>query len=302
MTFSPVNPALSALGCPPEARVVIFHADDLGMGEATVSAYAELEGRGALTSASVMLPCTWAPGAAREVKARPEADVGVHLTLTSEWDACRWAPLSGPVAGLVDEEGYFHRRTEEARQAPPEAVARELRAQLERALAWGLDVTHMDAHMGAAAWPPFFPALAELALGYGVPFFYLRHDAAGWEALGFGPREAERAAQFGLQLEERGFPLVDHLRTLPLDVGGDHAALTLQMARELPPGITHFILHPAKDTPELRAVAHDWEARVANFEAFRSPELRAALEAEGVQLSGYRPLRDLFRRRLGGGA
>lgn len=298
MTRSSVNPALTALGYAPEDRVVIFHADDLGMTEATVSAYSELEGRSALTSASVMLPCAWAPAAAQVVRARPGADVGVHLTLTSEWDACRWGPLSGPEPDLVDAEGYFHRRNEEARQAAPAAVARELRAQLERALAWGLDVTHLDAHMGAAAWPPFLPDLVALAAEYGVPPLYLRHGAAGWEALGFGPEEAQQAAQLGQALEARGFPLVDHLRMLPLDVGGDHAALTLELARELPPGITHFILHPASDTPELRAVARDWPARVANFEAFRSPELRGELEALGIRLSGYRPLRDLFRRRL----
>ena len=297
------NPALPALGFSPTDRVVIFHADDLGMTEATVSAYRDLMEVGLLSSASVMLPCAWSPAAVQAARDVPGSDVGVHLTLTSEWDACRWRPLLTPEdPRLVDGAGFFHRRVEDARQADPGTVGRELRAQVGAALAWGLDVTHLDAHMGAAADPRYVREVAELAATRGIPLLYPRFPAAGWQAVGLDAGQAAQAEGLGQVLEQRGFPLVDHLRMLPLDQGGDHAALTLAWLRDLPAGITHFILHPARDTPELRAVASDWAGRVANYEAFRRPELRRAVEDLGVQVIGYGPLRDLLRRKLGGAA
>ncbi|GGL93322.1 hypothetical protein GCM10010840_34200 [Deinococcus aerolatus] len=120
--------------------MVVFHADDLGMCQATVSAYQELHGAGLLSSAAVMMPCAWAPAAAQAIRALPTADVGVHWTLTSEWSASRWGPLTCAPA-LTDGQGYFHIGVAEARQAHPATVRTELAAQLDRALAWGLDIT-----------------------------------------------------------------------------------------------------------------------------------------------------------------
>ncbi|CAM4447970.1 ChbG/HpnK family deacetylase [Deinococcus marmoris] len=168
-------------------------------------------------------------------------------------------------------------------------------------LAWGLDVTHVDAHMGTAAHPRYLPDLLELALTQGLPPLFPRQTAADWQAAGLTGEDARQAEQTTFQLEERGVPLVDHLRMLPLDVGGDHAALTRQMLRDLPPGITHFILHPAHDTPELRAICGDWPARVANYHALMDPALRRDVQNLGIQVIGYRPLRDLLRQRMAAG-
>ena len=166
----PTNPSLKALGYDGRDRVVIFHADDVGMCQATVSAYQDLHGAGLLSSAAVMLPCAWAPAAAQVIRSLPAADVGVHWTLTSEWAAYRWGPLTGDGnSPLVDAEGYFHAGVEQARQADPSTVRTELAAQLGRALDWGLDLTHVDAHMGAAAHPRYLPDLFELALSHGLP-------------------------------------------------------------------------------------------------------------------------------------
>lgn len=294
------NPTLTALGFAPQDRVVIFHADDLGMCHATLPAFKDLLTAGLLSSASVMMPCNWSAAAVDVARARAGSDVGVHLTLTSEWDTCRWRPLTTPQdARLVDHAGFFHRTVEEARQTDPASVAAELRAQLETALAAGLNVTHLDAHMGTAADPRYVPDVVNLARQYGIPAMIPRFTAAQWQAVGLNPQQAGEAERLVQHLEAQGFPLVDHLRMLPLDLAGDHTALTLHLLRDLPPGITHFILHPAIDTPELRAIAPDWEARVANYRAFLDPTLLKGVRDLGVQVIGYRPLRDLLRQRLG---
>jgi predicted glycoside hydrolase/deacetylase ChbG (UPF0249 family) len=149
------NPLLRALGFAETDRVAIVHADDIGMCQASVAAFAELADAGLVTSGAVMMPCGWAPAAAAWARAHPATDIGVHLTLTSEWDAYRWGPLStrDPASGLLDADGYFPRTTAAVQAADPEAATRELEAQVARALAAGIDVTHVDTHMGAVNHP-----------------------------------------------------------------------------------------------------------------------------------------------------
>src|SRR5215207_9167184 len=108
------NPALRRLGFADSDRVAIIHADDIGMCQASITAFADLSAFGLISSGAVMVPCAWFPSAAAASRARPDDDLGVHLTLTCEWDACRWGPIStrDPESGLIDAEGYFYRTTE----------------------------------------------------------------------------------------------------------------------------------------------------------------------------------------------
>lgn len=291
------NPALAALGYAPDDRVVIFHADDLGMCQATVSACLDLFGAGTLSSASVMTTCAWAPAAAGVAREFPDADLGVHLTLTSEWSEYRWSALStrDPATGLLDAQGHLHATVEAARlHGVPAAVRAEMDAQIRRALDLGIEVSHVDAHMGAAAHPRFLPDCIELALRYGAVPMFPRLDAAGWRSHGLDARDAAQAAQFTQTLAARGLPLVDHLVMLPLHRGGDQVPLIEDLLGSLPPGLTHFILHPARDTPELRAIASDWAGRVANHAAFMDPRLPGVIERSGVKVTSYRALRPLL--------
>lgn len=292
------NPLLHTLGYGPEDRVVIFHADDVGMCDATLGAYAELLEVGALTSAALMVPCPAARAAAQVAAGHPHADLGVHLTITSEWDALRWGPVStlDPRSSLLDGEGRFPRRTQDVQaQAQVQDVRAEVSAQIVQALAWGVDVTHVDSHMGALAHPKFLGVTIEEAAGRGLPAMYPRHGVRGWRAQGFDLPGALLATRFGRSLERRGLPLVDHLYMLPLHEGGDHLALTERVLGGLPPGVTHFILHPAQDTPELRAIAGDWEGRVANYRAFTDRRMPGVIARSGVHAIGYRPIRDALR-------
>jgi predicted glycoside hydrolase/deacetylase ChbG (UPF0249 family) len=293
------NPVLKRLGFADDDRVVILHADDVGMCQASLTAFADLVDVGLISSGAVMVPCPWFPATAAWCRAHPGVDLGVHLTLTSEWAGYRWGPIStrDPASGLLDEEGYFYRRSEAAQEgADPAAVQTEMEAQVARALAAGIDVSHVDTHMGTVAHPRFVAGYVQLAIEHRLPAMIPRLDEAGWHEMGMEGEIAAFAAQFVGELEAQGVPLLDHLVGLPLEEEpGDRLAVAKEELGALPPGLTHFIIHPAADTPELRAITTSWRSRVADYETFRSEELRAWVQDEGLHVVGYRALRDLLR-------
>jgi predicted glycoside hydrolase/deacetylase ChbG (UPF0249 family) len=293
------NPVLRKLGLSDDDRVVIIHADDVGMCQATLTAFDELVDFGLVSCGAVMVPCPWFPQVAAYCRQRPGVDMGVHLTLTSEWDSYRWGPIStrDPASGLLDEEGYFPRTSEQVQeQADAAAVQRELEAQVARALDAGIDVTHLDTHMGAVAHARFAGAYIQLAVQHRLPCLMLRFDEAGWREMGMDGETAAFAAQMVHQLEAQGQPLLDHLVQLPLEEQpGDRVALAKRELGSLPPGLTHFVIHPAVDTPELRAITPRWRSRVADYQTFTSGELGEHVKYEGLHLLGYRALWALLR-------
>ena len=286
-----MNPVLQKLGYAPADRVVILHADDIGMCQATLPAYDNLLDAGLLSSASTMVPCAWFPATAAYCRDHPSVDMGVHLTLTSEWDAYRWGPISAGkgVASLLDEEGYFPRGTAPIRErAQVEAVRGEMTAQIERALAAGIDATHVDHHMGVLGEPHLLLLLAEVAQQYGLPWREWRPPTA---QAADEERQMKRR-DILLRAAVQGQPLFDARFGLPLDQPRDQLALAKQIFSELPAGLSFVIAHPAIDTPELRAFALDWPSRVANYETLISRELRDFVREQGVQVIGFRALRE----------
>jgi chitin disaccharide deacetylase len=297
-----MNPALKRLGYDERDRVVIVHADDVGMCQATLPALARLLEAGLVSSAATMVPCPWFPEVAAFCRGNPGVDVGVHLTLTCEYNSYRWGPIStrDRASGLVDKEGYFHPGPLELQaHAEPGAVAAELAAQVDCAFAAGIEVTHLDTHQAAVLSRELLSSYTGLAVERRLPLMLLRQDADGWRALGramglpIDPETAKLLAEAVLGLEARGVPLVDHAFMLPLDQPQDRVELAKRAFRQLPPGLTHFVLHPAVDSPELRAITPDWPSRVADFQAFSSDELCDFVRGSGVQILGYRGLRDL---------
>lgn len=294
------NPVLKKLGFSNDDRVVIIHTDDIGMCQASVAAFRELWGFGLISSGATMVPCPWFPEAATFAREKDGVDLGVHVTLTSEWDTYRWGPISTreKSSGMVDEEGFFYRTSEEAQEhGDPQAVQQEIAAQIERALSYGMPVTHIDTHMGTVAHPKIMPAYLSLALQHKLPPMVMRLDEAGWMAMGMGEAVAAMAVQMVSQLEEAGVPLLDRISGLELDgvkTREERIAYAQQVFDALEPGVTHFIIHPSMDTPELRAITPDWTCRVADFEAFRSDELRQAVREMGLQVIGYQALKDLM--------
>jgi predicted glycoside hydrolase/deacetylase ChbG (UPF0249 family) len=295
-----LNPVLKKLGLSDTDRVVILHVDDVGMCQATLSAFDDLMDFGLISSAAVMVPCPWFPQTAEYCRKHPEVDMGVHLTLNSEWDGYRWGPISTSdlASGLIDSEGYFYRRQPPVHaNGDANAANIEMKAQIERALAAGIDATHIDSHMGTIAHEKFLPGYVRLAQEYRLPPTILfRGDKVGFRARGLDDALSNMAVELNDELEGAGVPLLDHEVGLPLDNPVDRVGQAKRILENLPVGITHFYMHAAQDTPELRAIAPDWESRVADYQAFLSTELRDFIRNKGIHVIGNRVLRDLMRQ------
>jgi len=296
MKLSP-NPVLKKLGLKDDDRVVLIHTDDIGMCQASVEAFADLNEAGIISCGAVMVPCPWFLHAAGYARQHKKVDLGIHLTLTSEWETYRWGPIStrDPASGIMDAAGFFHHQSEPAQQnADPMAVEIELNAQVERAIQAGIAPTHVDTHMGTVAHPKFMGTYIQLALKHRLPPMIFRMEEAGWRAAGLEPEFAKMAAGLVQQLEASGLPLLDAIGGMRLDTDQDRLERTKQAFTDLQPGITHFIIHPSKDTPELRAITPDWRCRVADYQNFMNEELRRHIQATGVHVIGYRALKELM--------
>lgn len=295
------NPYLKKLGLSDSDRLVIFHADDIGMCQSSLAAYADLVDFGLLSSAAVMVPCPWFPATAAFIRNHPQRhklDVGIHLTLTSEWDSSRWGPISSREAatGLLDDEGYFYRDVDSFRaHGAVTAVQQELIAQIERAIQAGIEPTHLDNHMLSLFHPDFLPPYFQAGQQYSLPTLMFRAGANDFQRMGVSAERAAAFAQMVLQLEEQGLPLFDAIHMMPLDDGSQRREKAQAALADLPPGISYFIIHPTTDTPETRALAPDWQARVADYQLFTDEQWRQDVADSGVQVIGYRALREAMR-------
>ncbi len=287
------------LGFAPEDRVAVVHVDDLGMCHAAnVGGFAALRS-GPATCGSLMVPCPWFEEAAEIARANPDLDLGVHLTLNAEWPHYRWGPVAGrsEVPSLLDERGCLPRTTmETVQRARPEEVEIELRAQIERARAAGVDVTHLDSHMGTVLFPPFLAVYAKLAVEYRLPVFAFHPDDAVLETRGlrgYGPFVRRLVDE----LAQAGIPVLDDFcaDSLEFRVGEGLAHNRRRLAR-LGRGVSYLICHAAQGGEELSAVTPD-SAHQRDFERqfYGGEPGRRELEAAGIRTVGMRALRDLLR-------
>jgi len=237
--------------------------------------------RGIGTSASLMVPAPWAREAASSYRGE---DVGVRLTLNAEHDLFRWGPIT-QAPSLLDGDGGFPRTiTDMWDHADLDEVRRECRAQVERAVLWGFDVSHLDTHLDALILrPEFFDVYLEMAIDFALPLRLLGADTE--PNIGFPFRQL--AADEGVLFADRCASLsVLHPRQALIDLLPD-----------LEPGVTEVTLRPAVDTSELRAVTTDWEDRVSDHILLVDDGGMAEIIAQsGVTLIGFRPLRDAMRR------
>lgn len=271
------------LGYPADARLLIMNCDDLGSSHSANVATIETMEKGISSSATLMVPCPWAKEAVEMSRGK---DVGVHLTLTAEYTAYRWRSLTG-ASSLHDDDGYFPRTIKEVwAKADLKDVDRELRAQIDQALDWGVDVTHIDSHMGTMYRDPrFLEIYLQLAVDYRLPVRMRSPKREG--DLDFPARPVAKAKglvfpdDFDFAFPNSTFDLI--YRYVPT----------------MEPGVMEMLVHPVQDTPELRA--YDFEAaqvRVDEYAAAMSPAVAALLASRGIQLISYRPLRDLYRKSL----
>lgn len=292
------NPVLKKLGYSDDDKLVIIHTDDIGMCQASVQAFADLWDFGTISSGAVMVPCPWFPAAAEFCRKNPEVDMGVHATLTAEWQHFRWSPIStlDRASGLLDDAGFFHHLAAPVQEvADLDFVRVEVQAQYDRAVQIGINPTHLDAHMLTMLHPRLLPAYIETATRARVPFMLPRNsvEMAAW--MGYKTQVVQELGDFVEQAESNGIPLVDRFDSLPLDDPQDQIGLTKKILSGLEPGITYLVLHPSIDTPELRAICPDWPSRVANYQAMMSREVKEFIKNEGIQVIGYKVLSDLLR-------
>jgi len=267
------------LGYRADAKLLIVNCDDLGSSASANRATAAALAAGTATSATLMVPCPWALDGVRAF----EGGIGVHLTLTCEYPGYRWRSLTG-AASLHDGEGYMP-ATAQAVWATAELdeVRAECRAQIDQAYAWGVDVTHLDAHMGTMQVDRrYFELFVALAADYDLP---LRMFGARAEAeLGF-PGRAMAA--------ERGLVFPDHLTTT---WGRPAKPAFVDILARLRPGVTEVYVHPVEDGAELRGYDPDHpQIRVDDHALLTDPELPAMIAAAGATLISFAPLRELQR-------
>ena len=270
------------LGHPPDTRLVIVNCDDLGSCHAANVGVYEALRDGVATSASLMVPCPWARDAAARHRGE---DVGVHLTLNAEHELFRWGPIT-QAPSLLDGDGGFPRTVQDLwDHADLDEVRRECRAQVERAIYWGFDVTHLDSHMAVLELrPEFFDVYLELAVDFGLP-------------VRLGPATAERVVGFPFRrlAADEGVLSPDHV--VRGQVVGSRRVIERALL-DLAPGVTELRVHPAVDSAELRAFAPDWAGRVDDHDLVTGhSSLRALVHRAGANLIGYRELRDLQRHR-----
>ena len=271
--------AAARLGHPPDAKLLIVNCDDLGLSHASNAGVYEALQSGLATSASVMIPCPWAREAAARYR---DEDVGVHLTLNAEYELYRWGPIT-QAPSLLDGDGGFPRTVEDVwDHADLDEVRRECRAQIERAIDWGFDVSHLDSHKATMQMrPEFFDIYLELAIDFRLP---IRLSAASTEDdIGF---------PFRSLAAEEGVLFPDHFVAAR---GQSSRAVIERALADLRPGVTEVFVRPAIDTPELRALAPDWPSRVDDHNLCHDEALQTAADRAGVALIGYRPLRDAMR-------
>lgn len=279
-------------------RVVVIHEDDVGMSHGSNTAFAELSALGTCSAGSVMAPCPWFPEAVEMALANPTLDLGVHLTLNSEKKPYRWRPLTSPPksAGLTDAAGYFWADVPSVRKnAAPAAVEAELRAQIDTVLAAGIDVTHLDAHMGAAMMPEFVDIYYRLGEDYDLPILLVK-DLERFNPMSYaGAVRNDNYNSVVAKARAAGAPIFDLVIESPWGRKIDAETAYRQLFAAIPDGLTYLSLH--FNAPGDFEVVEPDQAfiRTEEYAAFKSGLIPELVAAHAIEVIGMRELRD--RRR-----
>jgi predicted glycoside hydrolase/deacetylase ChbG (UPF0249 family) len=292
---------LNKLGYDNTDKVVIFHIDDVGFSHSANLASFECLDYGIASCGSLIVPSSWFLEAVSICKKNPKYDIGVHLTLTCEYDLYRWRALSSvdPKSGLLDHEGALWRTTEEAvNNVSVKAAESEMRAQIQTAVNCGVNITHIDSHMGSVMTPKYLPTYLKLAEEYKVAPFIPRPTKEQLIEVGLGDQIDIYDRLFS-QFEEKGVPVLDHMiiQTLEGDGSKDKIDFYCKLIESIKPGVTHFLFHAAKMSSELLAIAPDAHLRNQDYEAFTHPRLKGCVEANNLHIIGYKEIQEALNKK-----
>jgi predicted glycoside hydrolase/deacetylase ChbG (UPF0249 family) len=274
------------LGFARDAKLLIIHADDVGMTHSVNAATIKALDTGFVNSASIMVPCPWFPEIAEYAKSHPDVDFGIHLTLTSERIYYRWGPVASKdnVPSLVDENGYFHHDWSQDTHIDPKDAELEIRAQIDRAYAMGIHPTHLDSHQYRLIdnGKGLFEAFLRVAHAYRLPVFVAR----AW----FVERSYLESSL------ARDDIVIDHTVTIDPAIPPEKWFEFYETAvKNLRPGITEFVIHLAFADDEMKAATRErdtWGAawRQRDFDFFASQEFRRLLREQNIELITWRQL------------
>ena len=282
------------LGYPKDARLVIIHADDLGVSHSENAASIAAMEKGCVSSASIMVPCPWMPEIAAYAQSHPTADFGLHITLTSEWKYYKWGPVTAKekVPGLVNKNGFLYSSVDSVYQSATVAeVETEIRNQVLRAKHFGIDPTHLDAHMGTALQKlDYLRSYLKIGHEFKIPVFI--------------PKILEGLfkVKFDTILTDKDVLVDNILSASPQDFKNGLASFYANGLKNLKPGLTYLILHTAYDDAEMRAVTidhPDWGAawRQADFDFFTSDDCKRILKEGNIYVITWREIRDKIVRK-----
>ncbi len=288
------------LGYPAGKKVIILHADDIGMCEEANIAVKPMLTNKYIQSASIMMPCKNAEEFVQWAKEHPNMDIGLHLTLTSEWQNYRWGPIADPkeVPGLVDPDGKFwHEVPDVAKHASAEEVEKEIRAQIEKSIALGYRPNHIDTHMGTLyGRPDYVEVFYKVAEDYGIPA----------SAIDFSnPQVAEAARTKGYPINDAVIEIVKNYSLPKLDmmVGAPKGATykeTIdnfkQLIKSIPPGLTEIYFHPSVKTDNLKTITNSWQQREWESKMFGDPDLIKFFEEEGIIFTNWKEIMKRFKK------
>lgn len=290
------------LGWPKGQKVLLIHADDIGMCYEASQAAKEALTKGWYQSAAAMVPCPWFNEFADWCSKNPQHDVGLHLAMNAEWKWYRWPPVAPKteVPGLVDKEGYMHRGVVAvALNAKPDEVEKEIRAQVERAIKMGLKPSHIDTHMGALyARPDFTERYLKVAVEYRIPAMVIE----------MSPRLVEKFRKQGYPINEKGLavlkqyplPKLDDFEPVPEGKSYDEKKRNyFSMVRSLEPGLTESIFHPSVETEGLKHITGSWQQRAWEHQLFGDPEVQEFFKRENAVLTNWREVMRRFDQRPG---
>ncbi len=284
------------LGWPAGSRVVIFHVDDAGMSHDSNEGAIDAIEKGVATSTSIMFPCPWVSEFAKHLKDNPNMDVGLHVTLTSEWGKYRWGPVAGKnqVPGLVDEEGCLWPDVPQVMvKASPDEVETEIRAQLDRANTMGIKLTHLDSHMGTVfAAYPFFQRYVKLGIETGIPVMMPGGHLDYFSKK--NPMMVPMAQTEGKKLWDAGLPVLDdlHQGDYLCKNPGEKKQQVIDFLRAVKPGVTQFIVHCTRTSDTFKFISGSGPMRQAELDAMMDPDVKKAVEEEKIILTTWRELKE----------
>ncbi len=281
---------------PQDRRYVIIHADDAGMSHSVNRATIDAMEKGIVSSASIMVPCPWFVEIAEYARTHPKKDFGIHLTLNNEWKRYKWGPVAPreKVPSLVNNQGYLWQSVPEvAANAKADEVEIELRAQIDRALKFGVPVTHLDTHMGAVvSRPDLVEIYIKLGIEYKLPVLFSR--AIGEKTLKDYPALKGKSEQIVAALEQNKLPVLTGLAQF---YGGrsqqSRQETYLKTLRELEPGVHQIIIHCGYDNEELRAITNSAANRDGDRRIFSDPEVIAEIRKMGVEVISWKQFREM---------